>query len=139
MSKSKKAEAKAEAPKVEAPKTKAPKAPKAPKQHILVKWDSNWADEMDVEGFAILEKADADRLKKTLKNFKRQFTICIGTNEEIDYEQGSDMLDELEFKKISEEEYKTVKKLFGTSGGHDFADIIYELENWDKDEESDND
>lgn len=134
MSKSKKVEE----PKAEA-KARAAKAPKAPKQYILVKWDSNWADEMDVEGFAMLEKSEADKLKKTLKNFKREFTVCIGTNEEIDYEKGSDMLDELEFKKISEEEYKTVKKLFGTSGGHDFVDIVSELETMDQDDEEDQD
>lgn len=85
--------------------------------HVLVKWDSNWADEMDVEGFIIMERKAWNEFKANARKITHPFSICVGTNEEIDYETGKDLLDELTGKDITPEEKSTIKKFFGESGG----------------------
>jgi hypothetical protein len=45
------------------------------------------------------------------------FQAFIGTNEEIEYENRGDVDSSLTFKEITEEEYNTIKKFFGTSFG----------------------
>jgi len=108
-------------------------------QKILVSWDTNWADEMDISGWSIMTEKEATEFKEKLKNIKSWFTICVGTNEDIEYASGKDLLDELEFKKITEEEEKIIKKFFGDSFGHtDFLRAEND-EDWDDDDFYDED
>jgi hypothetical protein len=98
---------------------------------ILITWDTNWADEMDIAGFKIVTETEANEFKEKLKNNKDWFTICIGTNEDIEYGSGKDLLSELKFKKITEEEEIIIKKFFGDSFGHtDFMRV----DEWDDDD-----
>jgi hypothetical protein len=85
---------------------------------VLIKWDSNWADEMDIEGFIIVSKEKAKEFKKQLKDYDSYFEVYVGTNEDIEYGSGEELLNELTFKTITEEEAKTIKKFFGESSGH---------------------
>lgn len=101
---------------------------------VLVKWSSNWADEMDVEGFDIMKKTDWDALKKKILK-KENFCIYIGTNEEIDYASGEDLLSEIKVKKITPEEEKVIKKFVGSSYG--FTSFLYVLDGDDETEEDD--
>jgi hypothetical protein len=63
--------------------------------HVLVKWDTNWADEMDIAGFAIMERKTWNEYKENLRKKKHPFSICIGTNEEIEYDSGADRISNL--------------------------------------------
>lgn len=36
--------------------------------NVLIQWDSNWADEMDVSGFVVVSKKAADKFKQKLSN-----------------------------------------------------------------------
>lgn len=90
--------------------------------YTLVTWSTNWADEMDIEGFKIFKKEDWDKFKAHVSLIKHPFDICIGTNEEIDYSNGKQLLAELLAKDITNDEYLTINKLFGTSFGyHEFT------------------
>lgn len=86
------------------------------KEKVLVQWDSNWGDEMDIEGFSILTKSAWEDYKKMLEN-KGRFYIYVGTNEEIDYNNGNQLLKEISVENISEDEAKTIQKFFGGQGG----------------------
>lgn len=93
----------------------------------IVKWSSNWADEIDVEGFVICDDDEVEILKK-LNNVKRKFDIYIGSNEEIRYRNGSELLQELSFTQISDSEVMTILKYVGQSYGHiNFLDTAYFL------------
>ena len=85
--------------------------------YVLLKWDSNWADEMDVEGFKIVSKSQFEEWSERMKE-RRGFNICIGTNEDIEYSNGRELLSEIKVKPISEDEANVIKKFFGTSGGY---------------------
>lgn len=94
---------------------------------VLVTWKDNWADEMDVEGFKIYDEADWKSYEAEMKAVEKKFDICIGSNEEIEFDCGQDLLNTLTVKKISDDEAKTVTKLFGTDFGFtQFADVYIE-------------
>ena len=85
-------------------------------EKVLLQWDTNWADEMDIYGFSIMDKSAWEEYKKKLEN-KGSFYICVGTNEEIDYNNGEELIKEISVRSISEDEVKTIQKLFGSERG----------------------
>jgi len=113
----------------------------AEKTTVLLQWDSNWADEMDIYGFSLMDKEDWLDYKKYLKERKRGFTFYIGTNEEIEYRNGKELLDEITVTEITDKEAATVEKLFSGEGG--FTDFLCVEEDddddvdWDDDEDED--
>lgn len=89
------------------------------KYYMLI-WKSNWADEMDIEGYMILPedkyKVFDDNAKK-IEKIHRGFSIGIGTNEDIDYRNPSELLEEIKVKEITEDLYKMLKDIGMTSFG----------------------
>lgn len=98
------------------------------KNKVLVTWDSNWADEMDISGFKIFNEDEWNTFKETVSKRKHQFTIFVGTNEDIDYDNGKMLLEELTIKKLSEDEYKVIKKFVGEEFGFTDFEQAYEEE-----------
>lgn len=92
---------------------------------ILVKQNENWADEMDLEGFFITTQEDFNgHLSEAKKAIP--FTICIGTNEEVEYTRFADYANSFKVESITEDEYQTLKKLFGTEiNGLSFGNIVF--------------
>jgi hypothetical protein len=101
-------------------------------EKVLLQWDSNWADEMDIYGFSIMNKSEWEAYKKMLAN-KGEFYIYVGTNEEIEYSKGQELLNEISVKNITEEESKTIQKFFGGEGG--FTNFLGLDEDEDEDED----
>lgn len=57
------------------------------KQYYLVKFADNWADEMDLDGFRIMNDKQLDEFTKGIRNIKNfPLEIYFGTNEYIPYE-----------------------------------------------------
>jgi len=98
-------------------------------QKVLLQWDSNWADEMDISGFVITTEKIWKDYKKELKK-KEEFCIYVGSNEEIDYSDGKELLEEISVTKLSDEEADLISKKIGTSFG--FTDF-FEIEEEDED------
>lgn len=86
-------------------------------KQVLLTWDSNWADEMDISGFAVVSESFWLNLKSDLENKTSSFYFYIGTNEELEYENGKELLSEIEVKYLTEDEAGVVKKLFGGEFG----------------------
>jgi len=87
------------------------------KSEVLVICKSNWADEMDIDGFSIYQRRVWENYLKKVedKYFKSdspQARIPVGTNEDVEYESLSDYLDDFIVKEITVEESATLKKLF---------------------------
>lgn len=58
--------------------------------HVLLKYEGNWADELDVEGAAIVTREDWEVTVQAVKEYfgsgeNRKLSNWIGTNEEIVY------------------------------------------------------
>jgi hypothetical protein len=109
----------------------------AEKTTVLLQWDSNWADEMDIYGFSLMDKEDWSEYKKYLKERKGGFTFYIGTNEEIEYSNGNELLREITVTEISDKEAATVEKLFGGEGGFTDFLTVEDEEEWDDEEDED--
>ena len=86
---------------------------------ILVKFEDNLADEMDVSGFKIFDNLDA--WNKALSEFKSEleieeddqyFEVCFGTNEYIDYHSFSNFLKNFEIIEISKDTAEIIGVLF---------------------------
>lgn len=100
---------------------------KLDKEYVLVEWNGNWADEMDLNGFKVCEKRDWDKYVKTMDNVTFPETHCVGTNEDLEWETKEDHLDEFKARKITSEQYQTIKKLIGVEFGF-FPDLSYKAD-----------
>ena len=94
--------------------------------YYLAKFDGNWADEMDIRGFCIINKDDKDVLVDRIKAYTEEFEICIGTNEDLYYDNGEEFLNDMSFKEISDSESETLSKLFGKSYAFDIFNRVLE-------------
>lgn len=86
---------------------------KKAKDYLLVRFDTNWADEMDVQGFAIMTKEEWSKSKKMISGIKSEINIGYGSNEDEEFEDGKSFLETFDTKKITESEVKTITKFFG--------------------------
>lgn len=77
----------------------------------LVKYSSNWADEIDIDGHVVLSDGEYDIFMMQLNALENGFTFCIGTNQEIDYESSSDVLDNLEVIAINDADFVVLNNL----------------------------
>lgn len=106
---------------------------------VLVQWNSNWADEMDVEGFQILTDREWETIRHSILQRKNSFEIYVGTNEDIEYSNGEELLEEITVTPLTLEEAATIEKFFGDYGGHTaFLDNIEDEdddEDWEDDDE----
>lgn len=103
-------------------------ATKESTQHYLVKYESDWADEMDIEGFDILTQEDKDYFESLTPTDDKPLIHYVGTNEEIEYWNSEMFLKCYTWTPISKEEAEIVKKLFNSSYGHFYYPEIDEEE-----------
>ena len=94
---------------------------------ILVKLSTNWADEMDIDGYQILtHKEWQDKQEEYKKAFNQApQEIYFGTNQENYYDELEDYMSEISAQEISEDEADVLIKYLGKSYGN-FAEPYYE-------------
>jgi hypothetical protein len=86
---------------------------------LLVKFDDNWADEMDVSGFKLFDNLDAwnkaleeKKKRRELENDDQCFEVCFGTNEYIDYDSFGSFLNRFQITEISKDTAEIIGGLF---------------------------
>lgn len=115
--------------------------------YYMLTWQANWADEMNVNGFIILNEKEYEKFiensKKASKS-RNSFEIGVGSNEDIYYENIDELFDSIFIEKITEEEYEVFKNhdliSFGETRGIEI--ILYDegKDYWDYNEDDyDND
>jgi hypothetical protein len=107
----------------------------------LIKYEDNWADEMDISSHTVIDEETHKKfLKALLKN--PSFTMCVGTNEEIDYgTHGHRAEDAVCWKEMTQEEYNVLIRL-GIARLGRFAERFIERvidANWYENEDEDED
>lgn len=85
-------------------------------------YSGNWNDEIDVDGFVMMEKKQMSYMTKFLKEYKNPISISLGFDDYVEYDNGKELLEEISFQEITQEEFETIKKFFGTS--NDFGDNL---------------
>lgn len=105
-------------------------------QYYLVKYESDWSDEMTIEGFALLTNKDKEFFD-SLTEDDLPLTHHIGTNEEIEYHYLIDLLAHYTWTSISKKDYNLISKLLGTDYGHFFYPEKLEIEDDENDDTMD--
>lgn len=94
-------------------------------RQFLIKTSTNWADEMDLHGFIILDEKELEEAKKKLQPMTDEdltAELCVGTNEDIEVD-ADEVLDELNSAiELTPEEAQTLTKFFGLSYGFSLYD-----------------
>ena len=112
-------------------------------EHYLVKFEENWADEMDISAFAVFSAKDyrnwrsvMGRLEKAMEHAVLTYTF--GTNEEQEYEDFKEFVECFDVKPITKEQANTIREVFGIDtyyGGFPGIDTLnYYLEDMEADE-----
>ena len=100
-------------------------------KYLLVKYDDNWADEIDLKGFKVLAEEEWEKLKSYIPN--KKFTRYVGSNEDIEYLSKDDFLSRFSVQEITWEECQVFKKFFPYGDGK-FPDFDWDVED-DEDED----
>jgi len=104
------------------------------KERLLINWNDNWADEMDLEGHFVMDKDVWEQMKEQARKIDYAFTYCVGSNEEIEYKDGEDALKYFTAKSITEEEYKVLERLGLECSGFTGPDFEFD-EGWEDDDD----
>lgn len=95
----------------------------------LVKYDSNWADEMDIDGFKVLTNEQWEKYQQDFKkHFKEEcYSYYVGTNEEIEYSDFDEFISDFKASEITNEEAAVLEKLFDnlSTYGYGFFPELY--------------
>jgi len=80
---------------------------------VLVKYEGNWADEMDISGHYVTTQEGYNDEVEVFKAMLEHdsITYCVGTNEEIEYETIDELLECFTATPITFEEYTVLTKL----------------------------
>jgi len=99
---------------------------------LLLKFEDNWADEMDVYSYALVQddiKEMWDKIESYSYDDKcntDEVTIVIGSNEEIEYENVADLLSNITVTEITDEQAQAIESTLGAEwGSPDIESILY--------------
>ncbi len=88
-----------------------------PEAYLLVKFEDNYADEFDVDGFRLLRGQQWIEHVKEIVEGKYPCEYGLGTNEWIEYEHPYDMLETFKVHRLTEEQYAWMEGLFPRAQG----------------------
>lgn len=94
--------------------------------NLLIQFDSNYADEFDVEGFLVMTKEEWETHKAAIqkrfdalppkdpsKYYGEELEAYFGTNESLSWGSMDAYLHDFKVTEISDEEHAVLKKFFG--------------------------
>lgn len=84
---------------------------------LLIKFETNWADEMDIYGFCIMTAEEWEYKKKEIKHCSFPEEVYFGTNEYNIYETPEEFLNEFKETEITDFEVQLIDKLFTNDYG----------------------
>lgn len=80
--------------------------------YYLVKFEDNWADEMNIYGFKLFKNDEFEILQKKISSITGSIVIGFGTNQDNEYDDYNDLLNCFEIIPISLEKYNLLMELF---------------------------
>lgn len=80
-------------------------------QYVLIKYDDNWANEFDVNGFFATTLEEWEKFINEVSKASYPQEVYFGTNEFIEFETFEDFYNKLTITKISEKEFNILSKL----------------------------
>ena len=110
---------------------------------LLIKLDTNWADEFDVQGFFTTTRKEWDKhlasAKKYFDTHEEELELYFGTNEALTFESYEEYESAYSATELSDEQFALLKTLFGVSysGEIEFG-IVDCYEDYDDDSDEEN-
>jgi hypothetical protein len=100
-------------------------------------------DDIEINGFVIMTEKEFENFEETAISITWPFVYAIG-QDELEFSSGDDFLSRIDSKEITNEEAKTIKKLFGDLFGvfideAFLQDVIGDEDDSDFDEDEDED
>jgi len=98
-------------------------------------------NDIEINGFRLMTEKEVESLEELAASINWSFTYPL-SNIELEYTSGDDYLDRLEFKEITNEEHKSLKKIFnGSFGvfiGEDYLEtLIDDVDSFDNEDDFD--
>jgi hypothetical protein len=98
-------------------------------KNYLATFSGNYADEFDMSEFMTMKGDEIISIIELLKSYEDEIEICFGTNEDLQFEDGDDLLSQISIKEISDAEADVLDRLFGGGfGDSGVFDYISEME-----------
>lgn len=100
-------------------------------------------DEIEINGFIVLTEREMEEYEELALSITWPFTYNVG-EDELEFSSGEDLLSKTEFKEITNDEAKLMKKLFNNEFGviigfDTLENIVGEEDDFDEDEDDDDD
>jgi hypothetical protein len=85
------------------------------KEKVLLIYEDNWTDEMDVYAWQITDMFKWESLKdEFLENVgNNEFSFYFGANEDMQYDNAMLFIDQIREQPLTTDEAKSIKKVFG--------------------------
>lgn len=81
-------------------------------KYVLAIFSKDWADEFSAEGMCLFTENEWKRYKEEVKKIPAT-SFFFGTNEGWDDIPGAELLESIETRKMTEDEFWTMYKMFG--------------------------
>ncbi len=85
---------------------------------VLIKYHDNYADEFDLQGFAIRDAESWNQHVERMKNAAWPQARWFGTNEGVEFDEFDHYINRFTVKEITEEQANFLIKNFGFCYGH---------------------
>lgn len=103
-------------------------------------------NEVDINGFKIMTDKEVESFEELASSISWSFTYPLNVGE-LEFSNGDDLLSRLEFKEITNEEFKLIKKIFNEEFGifinteylEELIDDEEDLDDEDDDDDDDDD
>lgn len=102
-------------------------------KYYLVQFSDNWADEMDLEGFKVLEGIELEQFEHAFEELDDWITVHFGTNEENEYSNSDELRSKYSVTEIYPLEAQMLQTRFGqVAYGHwpDPKELVKQQEEW---------
>jgi hypothetical protein len=90
-------------------------------------------DEIEINGFTVMSDKEVENFEELAASINWPFVYVMGADE-LEYSSGEDLLSRIEFKEITNEEAKTIKRLFNNEFGIFITESFLEEVIGDEDE-----
>lgn len=101
--------------------------------YTILKFDDNYADEFDVEGFVVVKSEFAKKWLELVGSFKYSLSFGFGSNEANEYDNGANFVTNVSSMVITDEEANVLANIFKNSSEYcnivtkyGIADYFYE-------------
>lgn len=82
--------------------------------YYLIKYEDNWADEMDIDGACVLTEGEYKAFTDVVVNFDNfdgYIDFVVGTNQSVEYYSRAEVEQAFTVREITEDEYKVLSEL----------------------------